>query len=76
MVYNGAMSRSTGVAREGLGILVLADVVETITVTPTFESLAHLVAIVILRTIVSWSLTLETEGHWPWQVPVEDQDHA
>ncbi len=60
----------------GLEILVLADVIETITVTPTFESLAHLAAIVILRTIVSWSLTLETEGHWPWQAPVEDQDHA
>ncbi len=60
----------------GLEILVLADVIETITVTPTFESLAHLAAIVILRTIVSWSLTLETEGHWPWQVPVEDRDHA
>ncbi len=60
----------------GLEILVLADVIETITVTPTLESLAHLAAIIILRTIVSWSLTLETEGHWPWQAPAEDQDRA
>ena len=60
----------------GLEILVLADVIETITVAPTLESLAHLAAIIILRTIVSWSLTLETEGHWPWQSPVEDQDRA
>ena len=60
----------------GLEILVLADVIETITVTPTFESLAHLATIVILRTIVSWSLTLEAEGHWPWQTPVEEQDHV
>jgi uncharacterized membrane protein len=58
----------------GLEILVLADVIETITVTPTFGSLALLAAIVIVRTAVSWSLALETEGRWPWQAPVEDQE--
>ena len=51
----------------GLEILVLADVIETITVTPTFESLAYLAAIVVVRTAVSWTLTLEAEGRWPWQ---------
>ena len=58
----------------GLEILVLADVIETITVTPTFESLAYLAAIVVVRTAVSWTLALETEGRWPWQAPTEDQD--
>ena len=60
----------------GLEILVLADVIETITVTPTFESLAYLAAIVIVRTAVSWTLTLEAEGRWPWQAPAEGQDSA
>ena len=60
----------------GLEILVLADVIETITVPPTFESLAFLATIVILRTAVSWTLTLETEGRWPWQAPQEDQRGA
>lgn len=60
----------------GLEIMVLADVIETITVTPTFESLALLAAIVMVRTAVSWTLTLETEGRWPWQAPTEDQNHA
>lgn len=60
----------------GLEILVLADVIETITVTPTFESLAYLAAIVVVRTAVSWTLTLETEGRWPWQVPMEGRDGA
>ena len=50
-----------------LEILILADVIETITVTPTFKSLAVLATIVIVRTIVSWTLTLEVEGRWPWQ---------
>ena len=60
----------------GLEIMVLADVIETITVTPTFVSLAFLATIVILRTAVSWTLTLETEGRWPWQAPQEDQGGA
>ena len=60
----------------GLEILVLADVIETITVTPTFLSLAVLAAIVVVRTAVSWTLALETEGRWPWQAPTEDQENA
>jgi uncharacterized membrane protein len=60
----------------GLEILVLADVIETITVTPTFESLAKLAAVVVVRTAVSWTLTLETEGCWPWQVSAQERDNA
>jgi uncharacterized membrane protein len=60
----------------GLEILVLADVIETITVKPTFSSLAVLAFLVVLRTLMSWTLTLEIEGHWPWQPSTEDQGHA
>ena len=60
----------------GLEILVLADVIETITVTPTFLSLSFLAAIVVVRTAVSWTLTLETDSHWPWQATTEDQGNA
>ena len=61
----------------GLQILVLADVIETITVEPTFQSLTILAVIVVFRTIVSWTLTLEIEGRWPWQPPVaEEQGRA
>ena len=56
----------------GLEILVVSDVIETITVRPTFSSLAALAVLVILRTVVSWTLTLEVEGHWPWQ-PAEQE---
>lgn len=51
----------------GLEILVLADVIETITVKPTFLSLSILASLVVVRTIMSWTLALETEGRWPWQ---------
>ena len=51
----------------GLEILVVADVIETITVPPTFASLGMLAILVVVRTFVSWTLTLEVEGRWPWQ---------
>ncbi len=60
----------------GLEILVLADVIETITVTPTYQSLAILAVIIVIRTVVSWNLTLSTEGRWPWQAFMEDQKNA
>ena len=59
-----------------LEILVLADVIETITVTPTFQSLAVLGFLVVVRTLMSWTLFLETDGRWPWQAPSEDQADA
>ena len=60
----------------GLEILVVADVIETIVVKPTFQSLAVLGFLVVVRTAVSWTLALQIEGHWPWQVPAEEQTNA
>ena len=56
----------------GLELLVVADVIETITVTPTISSLAFLGILVIIRTAVSWTLTLEVKGRWPWQPAAQD----
>jgi len=60
----------------GLEILVLADVIETITTPPSFRSLALLALLVLIRTILSWTLSLQIEGCWPWQKSLEDQAHA
>lgn len=51
----------------GLEILVAADIVKTIAVTPTPLSISVLGLLVIIRTFLSWTLTLEVEGRWPWQ---------
>ena len=51
----------------GLEILVVADVIETITTPQSYQSLAGLAFLVIIRTIMSWTLTLEVEGRWPWE---------
>ena len=44
-----------------------ADIIKTVAVTPTLESVAVLAAIVVIRTFLSWSLELEISGRWPWQ---------
>lgn len=51
----------------GLEILILADVIESITVPLTFKALAVLATIIVVRTAVSWNLALSVEGRWPWQ---------
>ena len=56
----------------GLEILVLSDVIETITVEPSFRSLSVLGFLVLIRTAVNWTLVLETEGRWPWQPPAQE----
>ena len=60
----------------GLEILVLADVIETITVTPSYQSLTVLAFLVVVRTVVSWTLALEIEGRWPWQPGTEEKANA
>jgi len=50
-----------------LELLVAADVVRTVTLAPTLENVAVLGILVIVRTILSWSLVVELEGRWPWQ---------
>ncbi len=51
----------------GLEILVAADIIRTVAVSPSLNSVAVLAAIVAIRTFLSWSLILEIEGRWPWQ---------
>lgn len=50
----------------GLEFLVAADVIRTITTTPSFTNIGILGAIILTRTFLSWSLVMEMEGHWPW----------
>lgn len=54
----------------GLELLVAADIIRTIAITPTLESVAVLAIIVLIRTFLSFSLELEITGRWPWQRPV------
>jgi uncharacterized membrane protein len=50
-----------------LEILVAADVVRTVALEPTFQSVGVLGLLIFIRTFLSWSLVVEVEGRWPWQ---------
>jgi uncharacterized membrane protein len=51
----------------GLELLVAADIIRTVAITPTLESVAVLGGIVLVRTFLSFSLEVELSGRWPWQ---------
>lgn len=50
-----------------LEILVAADLVGTVAVSPTVENIATLGLIVVIRTFLSFSLETEIEGVFPWR---------
>jgi len=51
----------------GLEILVGADIIRTIAISPSFTSVGVLGLIVVVRTFLSFSLEAELDGQWPWQ---------
>jgi uncharacterized membrane protein len=51
----------------GLEVLIIADIVLTITVDRTFDSALTLGLIVLVRTFLSFSLEVELEGTLPWR---------
>ncbi|HEU0116652.1 MAG TPA: DUF1622 domain-containing protein [Thermomicrobiales bacterium] len=51
----------------GLEFLVGGDIIRSVAVEPTFQSVGVLAIIVLIRTFLSLELELETEGRWPWQ---------
>ena len=53
----------------GLEFLIAADIIRTVTLTPTLNSLFVLAGIVVVRTFLSLSLQVEIDGRWPWQPP-------
>ena len=51
----------------GLEVLIIADIVQTITIDPTLESALTLALIVLVRTFLSFSLEVELDGVVPWR---------
>ena len=51
----------------GLEILVAADLVRTVTSTPSLPDALVLAIIVLIRTVLSLSLQVEIEGVAPWK---------
>src|SRR3954453_12714649 len=59
----------------GLEVLIVADIVRTIIVDSTLESVTVLAIIVVIRIILSFSLEVEIDGAWPWRRRQVDSGH-
>ena len=57
----------------GLEILIAADIVRTVALEASLESIGFLGLLVLIRTFLSWSLAVEIEGRWPWQSKLEGE---
>ncbi len=63
----------------GLEVLIIADIVRTIIVDTTLESVTVLGIIVVIRILLSFALEVEIDGVWPWrrwQVPSNSDTKA
>jgi uncharacterized membrane protein len=56
-----------GVILLGLEILVAADLVKTVTSAPSLADASVLALIVLIRTVLSFSLQVEIDGVAPWR---------
>jgi len=76
LIIGEAFEAESGVLRErlaratllGLEFLVAADIIATVAAVPTAARLLMLTGIILLRTFLSATLTVEVEGRWPWSV--------
>jgi len=51
----------------GLEFLVAADIISTVAIEPTLNSVAVLAGVVMIRTFLSFALEVEIEGRFPWK---------
>jgi uncharacterized membrane protein len=51
----------------GLEVLVAADIIETVTVDRSLESVAGLGLLVLIRVVLSFALDIEIDGMYPWR---------
>ncbi len=64
--FRQVMGRSMMV---GLEFLVAGDIIRTVVASHTLEDIAILGLVVIIRTVLVFTIHLELEGRWPWQKP-------
>ena len=60
----------------GLELLIIGDIVRTVVVEPTLDSVVVLGLIVLIRIVLSFALEVEIDGRWPWNDPHTDAPPA
>ena len=53
----------------GLEFLVAGDIIRTVVVDHSMQSILALGLIVLIRTVLVFTIHLEVHGHWPWSTP-------
>lgn len=66
-VYHDTRRRLARGILLGLEFLVAADIIHTVAVDLTFQSVGVLAIVVLIRTFLSFTLELESTGRWPWE---------
>lgn len=61
--FKHAIGRGVQVSLE---LLIAADIINTVVLDATIPNVVVLGLLVLIRTFLSWTLMLETEGHLPW----------
>ena len=51
----------------GLEFLVAGDIIRTVIVAHSLTDILGLGLVVLIRTVLVFTIHLEVEGHWPWQ---------
>ena len=51
----------------GLEFLIAGDIIRTVVVAHTLADIASLGLLVLIRTVLVFTIHLEVEGRWPWQ---------
>lgn len=69
-LYRKELGRSLLLSLE---FLVAADIIRTVAIEPTLESIAILAILILIRTFMSATLELEITGAWPWQKQNKDE---
>jgi uncharacterized membrane protein len=66
-VYDDLKSYIGKALQLALEFLIAADIIRTVLVDQTREGILSLGLLIVVRTVLSWSITVEIEGCWPWQ---------
>jgi len=74
LLKDGSATIAYQALREGLGraillgleFLVAGDIIRSVALELTFQSVGVLGLLVLVRTFLSWSLEVEVAGEWPW----------
>ncbi len=51
----------------GLDYIVAADIISSLAIKSTLNDVFVLSLLILIRTFLSWTITVDEKGRWPWQ---------